>query len=207
MTKKAKLVNLKPIQKDTLEVSIESTSPMIQHRWSEKARRQLREINVENRKTKDRVERDAEQEAKDATYLTADGKYGIPAGALANCIIGAAHNDLGVAKTLVRKALFVKCDDPAGVLEINCTPPETREDFVRIGRGGTDLRYRPIFHKWFCTFTVEYDSDLLNREDVVNLIERAGFGVGLCEWRPACNGDFGRFQVVADRSSDEEVAA
>jgi hypothetical protein len=36
---------------------------------------------------------------------------------------------------------------------------------------------------------------LLQRDDVLALVDRAGFGVGICEWRPEKGGEFGRFEI------------
>lgn len=40
-----------------------------------------------------------------------------------------------------------------------------------------------------------YDTSNLQDNDVVNLMERAGFGVGLLEYCPEKGGDWGRFKV------------
>lgn len=69
-----------------------------------------------------------------------------------------------------------------------------REDFVRVGSGAVDLRYRPEFREWRCIFHCEYDADLLRKDDVKNLVDKAGFGVGVGEWRPEKGGDYGRFR-------------
>jgi hypothetical protein len=61
--------------------------------------------------------------------------------------------------------------------------------------GAADLRYRPQFDQWSVDINIEYDADLLQQGDIVNLIDRAGFGVGVGEWRPEKGGEFGRFAV------------
>ena len=38
-----KVVRLTPIRRETLEVHIQGVSPLIPHKWSEKARRMMRE--------------------------------------------------------------------------------------------------------------------------------------------------------------------
>lgn len=188
------VVQLKPINVLKLRVSIESTSPLIQHKWSEKALRAMREKGG-GKKTKDRSQRDPEAEAKAATYLTEKGEHGIPLLALKGAIIEAAHKDIGIEKTLVRKALFIRAPDASLVIPIKAPKPTVREDSVRVGMGKADLRYRPQFDSWSAVLDIDYDADLLQPADIANLIDRAGFGVGICEWRPEKGGEFGRFRV------------
>lgn len=188
------VVNLKPINVQSLKVTIEGTTPLIQHQWSEKAKGMMRDKGL-GKKTKVREPRNAQQEAKDATYFTADGKHGLPLLALKSAIIDAAHKDIGIEKTLVRKALFIKAPDASLVLPMKCSKPTIREDCVRVGMGAADLRYRPQFDEWSVDLNIEYDADLLQPSDIVNLIDRAGFGMGVGEWRPEKGGEFGRFRV------------
>lgn len=187
-------LTLRPVREKSLELTIVGRSSLIQHRWSQKALQQIRDKQA-GRKTKDRQARDPEAEVRAGTYLTSDGRYGIPVLALKSAIVGAAHKDLGVEKTLVRKGLFLPCSDPNEVLPMECDEPVMREDYVRVGPGSTDLRYRPEFKNWRCTFTIQYDAELLQEADVVNLVTRAGFGVGICEWRPERGGEYGRFAI------------
>lgn len=188
------VVSLKPISVAHATITIEGISPLIQHKWSEKALREMREKHA-GKKTKNRDVRDPIAEAEASTYLTPDGKHGIPLLAMKASFIGAAHKDLGVEKTLVRKGLFIKSPDPSGIIPMRCDNPSIREDYVRVGMGGTDLRYRPQFDHWEIDIPIEFDTDLLQLTDICNLIDRAGFGVGIGEWRPERGGEFGRYRV------------
>lgn len=190
------VVQLKPINAKMMKLTIEGTSPLIQHKWSEKALRQMREKGL-GKKTKTREPRDAEKEAKDAAYLTADGKPGLPLLAVKSAIIAAAHKDIGIEKTLVRKGLFIRGNDETMIIPMKCDKPKIREDCVTVGMGSADLRYRPQFDKWSAELNIEYDADLLQPQDIVNLVDRAGFGVGIGEWRPEKGGEMGRFRVRA----------
>jgi hypothetical protein len=193
---KAIEASIPAVKENRLTLTIESRSSLIQHKWAEKAKEQMRAKHA-GRKTKERDIRDPKAEFESAMYRTEDGRHGVPVLALKAAIIGAAHKDLGVEKTLVRKALFLPCDDANGVLPMICDKPVMREDYVRVGQGSTDLRYRPEFPKWSVTFDLEYDADLLTVNDIANLINRAGFGVGLCEWRPERGGEYGRFRLAS----------
>lgn len=193
ITEAEEFVKLKPINTRQMRCVIKGTSPLIQHKWSEKALIMMREKGS-GKKTKDREARNPEAESEAATYRDSSGNYAIPVLALKSAIISAAHKDIGIEKTLVRKALFIK-SNPDMMLPMQCSEPVTREDSVRVGQGSADLRYRPQFDDWSVEFTVEIDADLLQPSDVVNLIDRAGFGVGIGEWRPEKGGEYGRFQV------------
>jgi hypothetical protein len=195
-------VKLAPVKKQRVKLRIVGVSSLIQHRWGAKALEMMRDKHG-GKKTKNRDVRDPEAEGRDAMYVTDDGKPGVPAMALKAAIINAAHKDIGIEKTLVRKALFIVCTDSRMVLEMDCDEPEIREDPVRVGMGSADLRYRPYFHQWAVDITFEIDAELLRVEDLLNLIDRAGFGVGIGEWRPEKGGDYGRFQV--DRSEPVTV--
>jgi hypothetical protein len=186
-------VKLTPIRKMLVGLRIVGTTPLIQHRWGTKALQMIRDKQG-GKKTKVREVRDPEFEGREAMYVTADGKSGVPAMALKSAIIGAAHKDIGIEKTLVRKGLFLK-SGPDMILPMECSEPQIREDPVRVGQGSADLRYRPFFEQWAVVIECVIDADLLQVSDLVNLIDRAGFGVGIGEMRPEKGGEYGRFEV------------
>ena len=209
----AETIQLRPIKTATLEVRIVGTSPLITHRFDEKAKRMMREKHA-GKKTKNREVRCPEKEAEAAAYKLTDGSDGIPATGIKNAMASAAHKDLGIPKTVLRRGLFIKADDtPPGehpLVRIESDEPEMREDVVRVGMGSTDLRYRPEYRNWSISLVIEYDEDWLTPDTILSLLERAGFGVGLCEWRPERDGDFGRFCVDREGvvvTTQEEAAA
>lgn len=196
-------ITLKPIVQSRLSFWIKGTSPLIQHAWSDKGLKMLR-MTAAERKKQPKVGRDPEREAADACYRTDDGQYGIPLTAFKAALIGAAHKDFGLEKTLLRKAFFIPSTDSNSI-----TPIETdgdyiiREDIVRIGANQTDIRYRPQFNTWSANIIAEIDAELLRPEDIVNLVNRAGFSVGIGEWRPEKGGEFGRFEFDTAMSIQE----
>lgn len=198
-------VKLKPVMRKLVRLRIVGTSPMIQHQWSEKAKQMMRDKHA-GKKTKNRDVRDPQAEGEQAAYKTLDGQYAIPLTALKSAIIGAAHKDIGCEKTLVRKALFILPFDKGLNLPIQCSEPVICEDPVKVGMGSTDLRYRPYFDEWSVEVSFEIDGELLTVQDLVNLIDRAGFGVGIGERRPEKGGDFGRFKVDTAFQVTQEAA-
>lgn len=189
------IVKIEPIQQSIMTVRIKSLSPFIQHKWSEKSLQMMKDKHAGLR-VRNREVRDPHQEFLDATYRCEDGRYGFPAGGIKAALIEAAHKDIGLEKKLLRKSLFVRPDDKVNnLIAMETEEPIMREDVVRIGQSQTDIRYRPEFLDWAMTLKLEFDSQALSQENILNLIERAGFGVGLGEWRPEKDGEYGRFSV------------
>ena len=192
-------VSLKRIKRCIVDVSIKSNSPIIMHKWSEKAKLMIREKQQKGKKTKERELKDPQEEATNCLHVTSTGEIGVPAVAIKAAMINVAHKDLGIEKTLVRKSLFIMCDDISGVIPFSeATEPHVREDMVRVGMGSTDMRYRPQIDTWKANLSFEIDAELMQVSDLLVLLERAGFGAGLLEWRPEKGGEFGRFELDAD---------
>lgn len=196
---------------ETLLVPILGTSPLIVHKFSEKSKRQMLD-NMRGVKTpKQPKDPDAEYEA--AAYKLDDGQYGFPSIALKSATVSAARFfDKSVTMVGLRQTIFIRGEfskvENQDMLRITApdgspTNPVMREDVVRVGQGGTDLRYRPMFTEWAAVAEVTYVRSMLTRDSVLSLIEAGGLGVGIGEWRPEKKGDMGTF--VIDQSRDVEV--
>lgn len=189
-------VNISPISAETLLVPIVGTAPLIVHRFSEKAKKQMLDAMQGRKSPKQPKDPQAEYEA--AFYRTKDG-YGFPAVAFKAATVGAARFfGKDVTMTSLRQFLFFKGvlsdKDPQPLVEI-VGDPRMREDVVTVNRGGSDLRYRPEFPEWQTILEVVYVSSMLTRDSVLSLIDAAGMGVGVGEWRPEKSGDFGTYKI------------
>ena len=127
-------VKLAPVNKQRVGLRINGISPLIQHQWGQKALQMMRDKHA-GKKTKSREVRDPDAEGKEAMYVTDKGVPGVPAMAIKSAIITAAHKDIGVEKTLVKKSLFLVCSDSKMILEMDCDEPVITEDPVRVGHG------------------------------------------------------------------------
>lgn len=195
---------VQPIAATTLYVPIIGTAPLIVHRWSEKAKRQMLDAQ-QGRKTPREI-RDPQADYESSLYRTADGGYGYPVLAFKAATVGAARFfGRSVKMTELRQFIFLRgtlSDDKTMQLVPIDGVPRMREDMVRVGTG-TDLRYRAEFVEWRAILQVVFVSSALSASSVLSLIDAGGLGVGVGEWRPEKRGQNGTFEV--DRTREVEV--
>ena len=191
-------IELPRINLQHVEVTLIGDSPLICHRWSEKAKKAILDKQMK-KASKGKVAKDPEQDFLDSLYPHPDGGYGFPAVAFKAAAVDACSQIGGITKVQARASFHVMCE----MVKIEGSEPTPREDMVRIAMGTSDIRYRGQFENWRVTLPIRYNPDLLSIEQICNLFTYAGFGVGVGEWRPQKNGNYGMFHVA----TSDEVAA
>lgn len=183
-------IALPQIKIHRMKIKVVGDSSLIVHKWSEKAKKEMLDKQMKVAKT-GKAAKDPERDFKESLYLHPDGGYAFPSIAFKSAAVSACRFTDGTKMTVARGAFhvegeFIKLIGPAPVM---------REDMVRVGMGTADLRYRGEFKKWSAEIPVSYNKHALSAEQIVNLFNLAGFGVGVGEWRPEKNGMNGRFHV------------
>jgi hypothetical protein len=131
------------------------------------------------------------------TYATG-ATFGVPANALKLASVGACRQDLGIPMTKARGTFHVVgyylpiLDAKTGKPAI----PYMRQDVVRLPNGSPDIRFRGSFENWKMEVPVRYNTGVISLDEIANLLNTAGFAVGLGEWRPEKGGSFGMFRVA-----------
>lgn len=196
----APLIAIERLPEETMRVPIIGTSPLIMHRFSEKAKKQM--LDAAQGKHSPKQPKDPQAEYEACFYRLADGGYGMPADAFKQATVSAARfYGKAVSMTALKQFVFVhgaKADDGRQLVKIEGAEPEMREDVVVVGRGGSDLRYRPQFTEWSVTLVVTYFTSVITRDSVLSLIDAGGLAVGVGEWRPEKNGTFGTYRIDPD---------
>lgn len=184
----AQQITLPALRIETLTLMLIGNSPLIVHAWSEKAKRQMLEKQMKKAKqAKEAKDPEADYEA--CFYRTETGGYGFPAiGVKAAMVSAARYVDLKM--TVMRGAFHIDAEMLPVIGE-----PRPREDMVRVGMGVADIRYRPEFVDWRIPVAIKFNASAISAEQIANLLNTAGFGVGIGEWRPERNGSYGRFHV------------
>lgn len=202
----AERVQLRPIDIRTFKLPIKGTSPLIVHKFSEKAKKQIED--KQQKKAKGAKEaRDPKAEFLAACYVMPGSpkagekksRYGVPASGMKNALVSATRFVDGMQMTFARGAFHVM-EDAGGLIEISFDEMRMREDTVRLNGPGAplDMRYRPEFLGWSLIATIQYNAAAISPEQIVNLANIAGFSIGLCEWRPERDGSYGMFAVKTE---------
>lgn len=168
-------------------VHVAGTSPLISHRWSDKAKKQMLDKQMK-KASKAKEAKDPEKDYEESIYRLDSGAPGFPAVAFkAAAVRAGTYADMKM--TYLRGAFHVSGE----LVEID-GEPRMREDMVRVQQTA-DIRYRAEFPNWSAAVPVELNETALSVEQLVNLFTIAGFAVGIGEWRPEKNGQYGRFNV------------
>jgi hypothetical protein len=183
-------------------------SEVICHAWSEKAKKMILDKQMQVAKGGNKPPKDPQQDFLDSLYavdpetgekitLTKDDdlkqvEFGLKCLAFKKAAVSACRNVEGVTMTLARGAFHVLGE----YTRVYGDGPFIREDMVRISGNTTDIRYRGAFRNWWAKLIVQYNSGVITPEQMINLFNIAGFAVGVHEWRPERDGNFGMFHVA-----------
>lgn len=192
------VVQLMKLNLRTINIDITGASPLIMHAWSHKAKQAMLDKQMKvavNAKTAKDPQRDFEE----SIYVDATGRPAFPAVAFKAAAVDAAVA-MDFKKTNLRQAFHIEGD----MVPIVGDDPQPREDMVRVGMGTADIRFRAQFTRWYTRLPITLNETMLSVEQLVNLFNAAGFGIGIGEWRPQKDGQFGRFRL-ADGAEGKEI--
>lgn len=181
-------IELPPLRIERVQLMLVGDSPLIVHAWSEKAKRQMLDKQMK-KAAQAKAAKDPEADYEACFYRTSDGGYGFPAIGVKAAMVGAARFT-DAKMTMMRGAFHIDAEMLPVLGE-----PRPREDMVRVGMGTADIRYRPEFLEWRVPVEIKFNADVISAEQIANMLNVAGFAIGIGEWRPEKNGSFGRFHV------------
>lgn len=192
----------------TATVKIVGDSPLIMHKWSEKAKKEILDKQMKKAKSKGHDAKDPFADFISSMYwldgepgnktpegfaaaLEDGARFGFPSTAVKAAAVAAAYR-AGITKNMVSMngAFHILGE----FVEIH-GEPVMREDMVKVGMGVADIRYRGEFPEWWSSFTVRYNAAVLSLEQLINMINMGGFACGIGEWRAEKGGVYGSFHI------------
>ncbi len=186
---------LKPLDIASIQVSLEGTTPYMPEpmdmavldRYDKKKSKQVY----------DKDDISEEDKAKEKYYFTKDGEKGIPARAFYNAMIRASRylidkTDGGMGR--VREAITVHGD----ILPLTYDRVEQITHWGRTaGRTQSPRKIiRNAFYGWGVTLDIDYNAEQLSAENILNILNWAGFHIGVGAFRKENSGNFGLFKII-----------
>ena len=188
----------------TAIIKVVGDTPLIMHKWSEKAKKEMLDKQMKKATAKKDPVRDfiesiywLEGAPKDMTSgafceaLNGGARFGFPSVAFKAAAVAAGYR-AGITPNKVSMNAAFHIDGE--FVEIH-GQPEMREDMVRVGMGTADIRYRGEFKEWYAIFPVRYNAGAISLEQLANLFNMGGFACGVGEWRVEKGGSYGMFHV------------
>jgi hypothetical protein len=188
------------------------TAPLVQNKFSEKARRQMMETQMAGSQSKSKRVREPknfEQIFHNAMHVSESSWVGVPAPAFRAALISACRL-VGFKMTIAKLSVFVlhdglDKDDGTPLVRLLADAPEQHEGSVRNESGVADVRVRPMWRQWKLILRVRWDEDQFSLDDVSNLLKRAGMQVGIGEGRPDSRQSAGMGWGTFDIGSEEDL--
>lgn len=172
-------------------VTITGTAPYLQNKFSSDNREAMllkqKAGSAASRTKKAKAPKNFDKVYRGSMHIAQGGWHGIPATALRNAMIDACRlTEMDMIRA--KMCIFIK---EQGLDEETLEPlvkiigkPRMHIDRVKIGINSTDLAARAMFEKWSSSFEIRWDDDVFKATDVINLLSRAGWQVGIGAGRP-----------------------
>lgn len=182
----------------TYKVKIKGLSPYMQHRmddvslaeWEKK-----RGVIIE----RPEVSQEDAVRAEYHCYRNAEGNCYIPADQIKGALINAGtymKSKVG-ARTKSMKSIVAACfiPEPEQIILPDYDQIDKRSTVNRNVKARV-IVIRPKWSTWEITFNIQVLEDSITIETVRELVNYAGFYVGIGSYRPTSNGHFGRFELI-----------
>lgn len=184
-----KAIVIPGVQKEQFEIEIVGDTSLLSNRIRKKTKEKILDKQMK-RPTGAREAKDPEADFKGSIYYTEDDRPGFPASGIKKACVSACRFIDDVPMTRARGAFYVM----GKILPIN-GEPRMHEEPVRLKGSALDIRYRAEYPEWSITLTILHNPRVISKESIANLLETAGFHIGLGDWRPETNGTHGMFHV------------
>jgi len=192
------VVRLEPVKLKTISIAIEGITPLLMNKFSDSQKEEMMDKHLH--RTKQKAARDIEKEVEERIHRLPDGRVGFPSIGFKKAMVEVAPYLQGMNKKLAKGAFFIKGD----LVPIEYDEMVVNEAVVRLSGAGrvAQVRYRPQFNNWRCVLHIQYNANQISPEQIVNLANLAGFHIGVGDWTPQHDGQYGMFMVATKKEED-----
>jgi hypothetical protein len=185
---------------NSVSFRITGKSPLLLHNGqladpTNKVVSEMKKITSKRQKTDEDHQELARLEFLGSLYLDSDGAPCIPGLVMESCLKSGAKvakngKKLEAGVFIVEENIPIQYNGPKNADALWEDGGFIFRAGVKVGQARV-IRTRPKFSEWACEFSVEFDSEIIDREEVIRAVVDAGNIKGLCDYRPR----HGRFET------------
>lgn len=191
---KEQKINMQPIKIGKMQIKVVGKTPYMPEPMDMEVTERYDQKRSKKSYKKDDISE--EEKVKEKFYYTDDGKYGVPARAFYNAMIRASSylidkKDGGMRN--IKEGVVIK----GGIIPLDYTDLTVKTHWGRMSGQTRAPRkiMRNEFHDWSCTLNIEFNEMQLSAEQVINVLNWAGFHIGVGGFRKEKCGNYGLFYV------------
>lgn len=192
-------ITISPPNFEVVEVEIVGITQLVLHKFSKKHQKEMENTQRGGntaRGKKKREPRDFDNEWTFGRHISKDGWDGIPASMVRNAMISACRV-AGYQMTRAKQTFWClndgEDDEGTPLVKITKGSPERFDLPAPLANSTWSITTRPRWKPgWEIKLRIQFDADMLSRQDIVNLIHRAGLQGGFGEGRMSSKNSAGQ---------------
>lgn len=191
---KEQIVNFKPLKISSIKVKIVGDSPYMPEPMDMAV---LEKYNkIKSKQSYDKDDLSEEDKVKAKFYYTENEKYGMPSRAIYNSMIRGSSYLFDIKQggmRNIKEGVTMQGD----ILELKYKKLKVLTHWGRTSgmKGSPRKIMRNAFYDWSVTLTISYNENNLSAEQIINVLNWAGFHIGVGGFRKEKTGNFGAFHV------------
>ena len=187
-------INLKKLEIGTIKVTIVGDSPYLPEPMDMAVLEKYNKIKSKQSYTKDDISEEEKVKAK--FYYTEDEKVGIPARAIYNSMIRASSYLFDIKQggmRNIKEGVTIVGD----ILPLEFKKQKVLTHWGRTSgmKGSPRKIMRNAFENWSVEVTIQFNKANLSAEQIINVLNWAGFHIGVGGFRKEKTGNFGSFHI------------
>lgn len=191
--KKAKIIEVPQPELWEVWITIEGVTPLLTNRFTEDDLKGIQD--KQGRKgNAGRAPRDPDKIFRDSLYSMNSGgpPYGFPASGVKKAMAAAGYRFASHNMTEINGAINVLGD----LLKIEGSEPYRDSRYALLQGKTATVAHRGCFDQWSLVVPIRYNASAISVEQILNLMNLAGFSVGIGAYRPEKKGTFGQFRIT-----------
>ena len=176
-----------------IKVKIKGKTPLLMDSFPESVRKEILEKQIGNTKGKKKL-RDLDWEFENAIHRISDDVIGFPAAGFKSAMIESTSfvGSRDFSKKLLKGIQIINSEEN-DLIPIKYKKLSKLKHYPK----DSNTKISPMLEDWECELVIQFDQNNISPNDLVNLLNYAGFYYGIGVWSPRakCGGKYGMYEV------------